>query len=76
MDKQDNDYERAEKISFGGLILGLAFAFVWYLVSQLAGDNGGFLGTFAEAMMIASVLFAGLFPPLWLYFSYVRPQNS
>jgi len=76
MDKQDKDYKRAEKISFGGLILGLALAAVWYLVGQLAGDNGGFLGTFAQAMMIASVVFAGLFPPLWLYFNYVRPENS
>jgi hypothetical protein len=76
MDKQDNDYKRAEKISFGGLIFGLALAAVWYLVGQLTGGSGGFLSTIAQPMMIASVVFAGLFPPLWLYFSYVRPQNS
>ena len=47
MDKQDNDYKRAEKISFGGLIFGLALAAVWYLVGQLTGGGGGFLSTIA-----------------------------
>ncbi len=76
MNNQENDYKQAETISFGGLIVGLALSVFWYLVDQITSGAGGVLHDIAEPLFFASVIFAGLFPPLWLYYSYVRQRNS